>query len=256
MMDRSTIRRRLEEMQHQHGVKILYACESGSRAWGFASPDSDYDVRFVYIRPLADYLSIVDIPDTIEAQDFEEDFDAVGWDIKKVLGQTWKSNANLYEWFYSPIVYWDDDNSANVLRRLAKSYFCEKRVMQHYLGLAKKYQKAVVVEQVKLKSYFYLLRAVYCAEWVRKFHSQPPVLLQETRESLCLTRGIDPIIEDWLMLKAKHNEKYCIDRNEHINQILSELMNINQSYVNSIEALRSKPDELNAYFYQRLNVCT
>ncbi len=209
MVDRLTIRRRLEEIQSQHGVKILYAYESGSRAWGFARPDSDYDVRFVYIRSLADYLSIVDGRDTIEAQDFQEDFDAVGWDIKKVLVQIWKSNANLYEWFHSPIIYWDEDNSASELRRLAHRYFCQKRVIKHYLGLAKKYQ-ITTTEEVKLKSYFYLLRAVYCTEWVRKFHSQPPVLLQKIRESLCLSHDIESIIEQWLMLKAKNNEKYCI----------------------------------------------
>lgn len=64
------MRERIIELLHsieaEHGVKVLYACESGSRAWGFASPDSDYDVRFVYVRPLEDYLSLVPVRDVIE----------------------------------------------------------------------------------------------------------------------------------------------------------------------------------------------
>ena len=52
------ILRELKKIEEQENVKIIMAIESGSRAWGFASPDSDYDVRFIYVRKEEDYLKL------------------------------------------------------------------------------------------------------------------------------------------------------------------------------------------------------
>ena len=104
MNQADTIRRKLREIEAANQVKILYAVESGSRAWGFASPDSDYDVRYVFIRPIKDYLRIYPLPDHIDGP-LDEVQDYSGWDIRKALGLLGKSNPSLIEWLHSPIVY-------------------------------------------------------------------------------------------------------------------------------------------------------
>ncbi len=112
---------KLDEIEKKEGVRILHAVESGSRAWGFASPDSDYDVRFIYVRPKADYLRLDEPKDFIEWQ-LDEVLDINGWDLKKALKQFAKGNATLYEWSGSPIVYRTTDDWARV-KETAKQYF-------------------------------------------------------------------------------------------------------------------------------------
>src|SRR5450755_2879949 len=91
-----TIKQKLYELETNQNIRILYACESGSRAWGFPSPDSDFDVRFIYARTTNDYLSIHEIKDVIDLP-VNEVLDIGGWDIKKALKLFLKSNAPLYE---------------------------------------------------------------------------------------------------------------------------------------------------------------
>ena len=98
------IEQKLKEIEEKENVKIILAVESGSRAWGFASPDSDYDVRFIYVRETKEYLKLNEIRDVIEWQ-LDETLDISGWDIKKALKLLYKTNPTLFEWFSSPIVY-------------------------------------------------------------------------------------------------------------------------------------------------------
>ena len=98
------IHRQLDEIESVHNVSILYAVESGSRAWGFASPDSDFDVRFLYVRPVLDYLRIRPMRDVIELP-LTGDLDTNGWDIVKALNLFRSSNPALLEWLRSPIIY-------------------------------------------------------------------------------------------------------------------------------------------------------
>src|ERR1051325_12100355 len=101
---RDVIQRKIAQIGQEEQVQVLYACESGSRAWGFASTDSDYDVRFVYCHPSNWYLSILDRPDVIE-RPIENDVDLSGWDVRKALQLFRKSNPPLLEWLDSPILY-------------------------------------------------------------------------------------------------------------------------------------------------------
>lgn len=121
MNQADTIRRKLREIEAANQVKILYAVESGSRAWGFASPDSDYDVRYVFIRPIKDYLRIDPLPDHIDGP-LDEVQDYSGWDIKKALGLLGKSNPSLLEWLHSPVVVCADGGMA-ALRGLCRCVF-------------------------------------------------------------------------------------------------------------------------------------
>ena len=102
------INKKLKENEEKENIKILLAVESGSRAWGFASSDSDYDVRFIYVRNQKEYLRLNDIRDVIEWQ-LDETLDINGWDIKKALLLLKKSNPTLFEWWNSPIIYKKND---------------------------------------------------------------------------------------------------------------------------------------------------
>ena len=120
---------KLHEIEKENNVKILLAVESGSRAWGFASPDSDYDVRFIYVRPKEDYLRLENVRDVIELP-IDDVLDINGWDLQKTLRLLYKSNPTLFEWFSSPIVYLETD-FADRFRKIMGEYFSTKKRLYH-----------------------------------------------------------------------------------------------------------------------------
>src|SRR5689334_14501823 len=131
------IKNRLFEIEHQEKIQIFYACESGSRAWGFPSEDSDYDVRFLYVRPSEWYLSIdvEEKPDVIE-RPITDELDISGWDLRKALKLLRKSNPPLLEWLSSPIVYLEKLSIADRMRKLVPEYYSPKACLYHYLHMA------------------------------------------------------------------------------------------------------------------------
>lgn len=161
-----TIKAKLSQIEARENIRIMYACESGSRAWGFASPDSDYDVRFIFVRPVQDYLRVKELPDFIDAE-LNEVYDINGWDLKKFCKQLYKSNPVIFEWADSPIVYRTSEDWEKV-KAVMKDYVCQRSMMYHYLGMAssslKKYLKG---EEIAYKKYLHILRAVLAASWVR-----------------------------------------------------------------------------------------
>ena len=130
------IYKKLQEIEQQENVKILLAVESGSRAWGFASPDSDYDVRFIYVRPKEEYLRLDKVRDVIELP-IDNILDINGWDIQKTLRLLYKSNPTLFEWFSSPIIYLETA-FADEFRKIMTEYFSTKKSLYHYIGMAEK----------------------------------------------------------------------------------------------------------------------
>ena len=125
----------LRQIEMQENVAVFYACESRSRAWGFPSQDSDYDVRFLYLRPVDWYLSIIEKRDVIE-RPLTDQLDINGWDLKKALGLFRKSNPPLLEWLDSPIIYKDTSTVAAQMRELAKTYYSPSACVYHYLHMA------------------------------------------------------------------------------------------------------------------------
>ncbi len=172
------ISEKLDRIEEKEGVRILHAVESGSRAWGFASPDSDYDVRFVYVRPKEDYLLLNEPRDVIEWQ-LDEVLDINGWDLKKALRQFARGNATLFEWSGSPIVY-RTTKAWEKIREVSKQYFSEKAAVYHYYGTANStLQGYLLGETVRYKKYFYALRPLLAAQFIEKYHMAPPVLFDE-----------------------------------------------------------------------------
>ncbi|OXM87231.1 nucleotidyltransferase domain-containing protein [Paenibacillus rigui] len=174
----------LRRIEQEEQVKIVYACESGSRAWGFPSQDSDYDVRFLYVRPVNWYLSIFDKRDVIE-RPISDMLDINGWDVKKALNLFRKSNPPLLEWLQSPMKYYESFTVAERIRRISPLTFSPKSCMYHYLNMAKgNYREYLQGEQVKIKKYFYVLRPILACAWIEQFNSMPPMAFDELVEWL------------------------------------------------------------------------
>ena len=201
---REQIEIRLREIEERCGVTVLHAVESGSRAWGFASPDSDYDVRFIYMRKKEDYLRLEEVPDHIDWE-LNEVLDINGWDIRKVLRLFYKSNATLFEWANSPIVYRTTPLWQKIYEA-AQICFSQKSVMYHYYGTARSnYQAHLLEEQVKYKKYFYVLRPLLCCQWIENHSCPPPVLFDEMKDRL-EDRELKEQIESLLKKKVTMSE--------------------------------------------------
>jgi len=196
---------KLSAIEQKEEVRVLYAVESGSRAWGVESPDSDYDVRFVYVRCREDYLRLEEQKDVIEWQ-LDEVLDINGWDLKKTLVQFHKGNATLFEWANSPIVYKTTEEWKAVYEN-AKSYFSVKAALYHYYGTANSTFKQYLQEdQVKYKKYVYALRPLLACKFIEKEHAIPPVRFEDLLKQ-ALPAELLAEIERMLEIKACSDEK-------------------------------------------------
>jgi predicted nucleotidyltransferase len=179
------VREALRYLEAEQDFRVLFAVESGSRAWGFHSPDSDYDVRFVYVRPVEWYLSINNRRDVFDAfkssvngTEFDDPLlDIVGWDITKTLHLLRKSNPQLHEWLNSTIVY---ENYAPIsmthLRMIATQSLDLQAVHAHYYGMATgNFREYLQGEMVRYKKYLYVIRPLLAAQFVRDYLKIPPV---------------------------------------------------------------------------------
>jgi hypothetical protein len=196
---REQILGRLEVAEREHEARILYACESGSRAWGFASPDSDYDVRFIYVRDRDWYLSF-DIEtrrDVIEYPLVDE-IDCGGWDLRKALYLFTRTNGALLEWLHSPIVYLERGRIARELRRLAPRAFNSLALCYHYSHMARGNAREYLFnDKVRLKKYFYVLRPLFAIRYIEAGRGIPPVRFEELVDASApreLRSGIEALL--------------------------------------------------------------
>lgn len=159
---------RLAAIRAEHHVTIPLAIESGSRAWGFPSPDSDYDCRFIFVRPRADYLRLFPLRDVIETP-LEADLDVNGWDLPKTLKLLLKGNAVVVEWLTSPIIYNGDDWFRRELLDIARRHIDRNLAAQHYLHLGLRQRHAYFEDgkHFRLKKLFYALRPAAALRWLR-----------------------------------------------------------------------------------------
>lgn len=201
----SKIKEQLAEIEQRENVKILLAVESGSRAWGFASPDSDYDVRFIYVRPLDEYLKLNETKDFIEWQ-LDEVLDINGWDLKKALIQFKKGNATLFEWSNSPIIYQKSDDWESIYES-AKRYFSAKAGVYHYYSTAKNtFINNLQGDFVKYKKYFYALRPLLACRYIEEYNCPPPVKFDDLL-TLPLSNDLRASIKQLLEIKKVTEEK-------------------------------------------------
>lgn len=174
---REEIMRRLARTEHEEGVRILLAIESGSRAWGFASANSDYDVRFIYSRP-ADWYLAVDLEERRDVIEYEitDDIDLNGWDIRKALRLFWKSNPAFVEWIQSPIHYIESGGFAEGARKLLPQVYSTESGIYHYRSMAKTtYRGHLCEDRVRMKKYFYALRPLLAVHWLERYGTAAPI---------------------------------------------------------------------------------
>ena len=220
---RADILLELDKIEQEEQVRILYACESGSRAWGFPSKDSDYDVRFIYIRPVEWYLSIFNKRDVIE-RPISNMLDINGWDLKKALNLFRKSNPPLLEWLQSPIPYYTKYTVAKQIRSISPLTFSPKSCMYHYLNMAKgNYRDYLQGEQVKIKKYFYVLRPILACGWIETYHTMPPIEFDRLVEALIPEGSRLRMTIEQLLKRKKAGEELDYEPKLHpINDYLEE----------------------------------
>jgi hypothetical protein len=241
------ISEKLDEIEQRENVKILHCVESGSRAWGFASPDSDYDVRFIYVRPREYYLRLDKTRDVIEWQ-LDETLDINGWDLQKTLRLLHKSNPTVFEWNNSPIVYRTTSEWAEV-QKIIDRYFQQKSGLYHYLSAAKSnYREYLKTEEVRLKKYFYVIRPILACHWILDKKCPPPMLFSQLAEAE-LDPTVKPYVDRLLDIKMNSPEVATGKRIDEINDYLDRsIAEIEGLIGEGDKAVTEGWDELNALF--------
>lgn len=239
------ILQKIKETEQEKNVKVLFACESGSRAWGFASPDSDYDIRFIYKHDIDYYLSLWEQPDVIEFMT-EDDLDGSGWDLRKAMKLLAKSNAPLLEWLHSPVIYYQDDAFLMQMRELAKDCFSPVACLHHYLGTTKNFIDICTAEHVKLKSYFYALRTALAGKWIIVNGTFPPVAFMDVLPIAPLE--LQNKILELIDIKAQQPEGYLHPKESLITDFLMETIAFNQEYVVGLKGGKKVGVEMDGVF--------
>jgi len=216
------IKEKLKEIEQRENCRILLAVESGSREWGFASPDSDYDVRFIYVRSKEAYLRLDRMRDVIEVP-INDTLDINGWDIDKTLRLLHKSNPTVFEWLSSPIVYRSSD-FAEHLSSVMQNWFSAKSSLWHYIHMAEtNYRGYLREDMVKAKKYFYVLRPILACRWILEKKTPPPMLFSTLMEQY-LDESLKSTVGSLLDLKINAPEVKLIPRVDVINTYLEQSM--------------------------------
>lgn len=244
---------KLAEIEETYQVKVLWAVESGSRAWGFASDDSDFDVRFIYKRKPEDYLKLNPDRDVIELP-IDEIWDVSGWDLDKTLKLLNQSNPTLYEWMDSPIRYIDSSFKER-LQPLLDLCFSQKKMLYHYLSTAKSNAAQYLGKEFVIpKKYFYVLRPVLGCRWIMERHTAPPVLFDDLVNTV-LPEQMKTTVSDLLEVKMNSPETSTIPRIRKLDTYLqSEIAAVSEYLASLIEDKISHWEELNAFFYREVGL--
>ena len=248
---RKVISEKLQQIEIQENVRILHAVESGSRAWGFASPDSDFDVRFIYVRPRDYYLKLERTRDVLEFP-INDLLDINGWDLQKALRLLHRSNPTLLEWFRSPVVYKETDFSHEFIP-LMQNYFSSKRCLYHYLSMADvNYREYLRGEMVRAKKYFYVLRPLLACRWILRTNTPPPMLFSELAAA-DLPAHLNEFVQELLRIKMEVPEMKLIPRVNEINAFIEEeFPRIKEQIMSLPEEHGQGYDELNELFLKYL----
>lgn len=197
---------KLKELEEEYGIKIIMAVESGSRAWGMASKDSDYDVRFVYTYPIEKYLSIFGAKDSINRvfEDINADF--VGFDVRKFVSMLSASNPTVIEWLNSDILYYGEQNK--VFKEWANLKFNAISLFHHYKSMCKQNYKEYIEQnkKVTLKKYLYVMRGLVNASWVFEKNCLPKIKLEDTAKGHILPQKILATVLDIIENKKAQRE--------------------------------------------------
>lgn len=245
------IRAKLGQIEKREHVRIIWAVEAGSRAWGFSSPNSDYDVRFVYIRDKKEYLRLEEIRDSMDALQ-DELLDIEGWDLRRALRMVYRSTPEIYEWFASPTIY-RSTPEAEEMKRILPEYFSVKKCARNYLHTASlDFRTYFRDDEVWLVKYFYLLRQMLQAKWLLEERSTPSMLFEELVR-LKLDDEWKEYIFELLQKKKVSSELGKAARNKKFIDYLEWSLNKMQEEASTLSDDDKKSwERLNQYFYSVL----
>ena len=213
---KDVIMQKLWEAEKAHNVKILFAIESGSRGWGFAATDADYDCRFVYAKPRDWYLSVFEKKDFVDCAS-DAIYDINGWDLKKFLLHITKSNAVTFEWLSSNEIYMKNEDAVEPLQALAESFFNPVAVSYHYLSTARnKLAEILSTDHAKIKRYFYALRPLANLQFIWQYGKMPPMEFTRTLSEIDSPGEIVADIRELMAIKCQSNENDLTPRNERL----------------------------------------
>ena len=237
----------LGNLEKEHDIKILLACETGSRAWGFPSPDSDFDVRFIYVYRKDWYLSLQEKKDTLEYMSEDRLVDMSGWELRKTLRLLMKSNVSVLERMQSQIIYKVDKQFVNGLNNVAQDCFSPIAVMHHYLSMSKSFLERVSrKETVRLKDYFYALRTAIAGKWIREKGTIPPLIFQEMFS--VISAELSEKLDNLIALKATKDESYQHPSDAEIDEFLKHTINQNEALAQRLNSGNADWEKLDNFF--------
>ncbi len=245
------IMRRLAQVEDEHGVRIMLAVESGSRAWGFASPNSDYDVRFIYAHEPRWYQA-VDLEERRDVIEYPivDDIDLNGWDLRKALRLFWKSNPAFAEWIQSPIRYREHGGFATGARTLLPQVYSIESGMYHYRSMAKNTERAYLRDsQVSLKKYFYALRPLLSVLWLERYAAPAPIEFEKLLHLIDDQPQLRAAIDDLLDRKRAAPESWLGNPVPAIGRFVVEQLARLETMQPSVERKGSALPSLNALFH-------
>ena len=248
------IKKYLEQIEEEKEIKILLACETGSRAWGFPSPDSDYDIRIIYVHRNNWYLSVNEQKDTIDIMLENNDLDISGWELKKSLRLLKKSNPPLLERIQSPIIYKVDNEFAKDFAQTAKNCYSKIATIHHYLSMAKKIKKEIEYEKdFKLKKFFYALRTATVCKWIVEKEEIPPIEFQKVYSNLNLNKKIVARIEELIEMKSTKSESYFHTAEHDLISFIDNCLIMAEEKKETLSAGNCRIDNLNLILRKYVN---
>ena len=240
-------------MEKEKEIKILLACETGSRAWGFPSPDSDFDIRIIYVHRKDWYLSLSEKRDSIELMLENNDIDITGWDLRKSLRLLQKSNAPLLERIQSPILYKSNSAFLVEINELAKSQYSRIATIHHYLSMAKKFMDELKEDEpFKLKKFFYALRSATACKWILEKEDLPPIEFQKMLDGLNLESYLINRIYELIELKATISESYSHTGETELFEFIKTCIKDADEHRNALPSSKGSIKDLDSFFLKVL----
>jgi predicted nucleotidyltransferase len=248
------IKQYLADLEQEKGIRILLACETGSRAWGFPSPDSDFDVRFIYMHNKEWYLSLTEKKDTIEFFLDNREVDMSGWDLRKSLRLLWKSNPPMLEKIQSPIIYKVEEDFLKGINSLAQKTYSRIASIHHYMSMAKKsFDEVADHEHFKLKKFFYALRSAVACLWILENEEMPPMELHKMLTGLNIRTGLADRIVELTALKSMSSETYLHSGEQELFEFIKISLERADRDAGSLPSSKAQISELNEFFRKTLD---
>ena len=251
MIEQLTIPVSLRKIEEENDVKILLAVESGSRAWGFESKDSDWDVRFIYVHHPEWYFKVNKQPDVIERM-YNDEVDMVGWELRKALSLLKKSNTSMLEWLNSPKIYMIDADFAERIRQIESKYFNPTRAMYHYNHIYNKHNERYLQrEDCNMKRFLYYLRGVLACRWIEQRKTLPPVAFEELVDVVVDDASIREAIRSLIEIKKSGTECSIAVVDQGLMTYARRLADDYNKIVNEFRPLQERPtdDALDAILF-------